>query len=515
MLLLSLLGALAWAADPPPGADGPPRLPRAESWDVYGDARLRADTLGPFVLDATGFAQPTPFWMESRLLAGATVRRSPTFRVDLEIEALNGRFAGPLAPLGTAATDHPFAVRRADRGDLPRVLPRKLALTWGARPARLLLGAQTFTWGTGMLANDGAGDPVFGDARTGSVVARLGGAFAPWSAQDGSPVQGLGALLAADAVLRDDNASLVEGDVAFAGVAGLRWVLRRAELGALGLVRTQVDRPDTLGGEDLRTTGTPAETQVWPVDVYARTDLLPASHAHRLRLEGEAVWVRGRSTRPQLDSTWEGGAEVRQFGAVARARWDAPWRSTLQVEGGYASGDNDPRDATARSFTMHSDHNVGIVLFEQVLPLMGARAADRLADPSLTAQVAPGLRYTIPQGGVSNALYAFPTLRWRPASPVELRLGWVAARSAGDLIDPYHSAVAGGWPRGFGGDFSADTSRSLGHELDGGARLQLALPGAVRAEFGAEAAVFFPGAAFAGVLADPVRAARGRLSVSW
>lgn len=515
MLLPCLLGAVVAAAEPAPGADLPPRAPRAEGWDVYGEARLRADTLGAFPIDADGTAQPTPRWMESRLVAGASVRRSPTFKVDLEIEALNGRFAGPTTPLGTAATDHPFAVRRADRGDLPRVLPRKLALTWGARPARLLVGAQTFTWGTGMLANDGAGDPAFGDARTGSVVARLGGAFAPWSTVEGSPVQGLGGLLAADAVLRDDNASLVDGDLALAGVAGLRWVLRRAEIGALGIVRSQVDRTDTLAGVDLRPGATPAETLVWPVDVYARAELLPRGAAHRLRVEGEAVWVRGQSTRPYLESTWEDGAAVRQFGALARARWDAPWRTTLLVEGGYASGDNDPRDATARTFTMHSDHNVGIVLFEQVLPLLAARAADRVADPGLTAEVAPGLRYTIPQGGVSNAIYAFPVLRWRPARPVELRFGWVAARAAGDLIDPYHSAVAGGWPRSYGGAFSADTGRGLGHELDGGARLNLGLPGAVRAELGAEAAIFLPGDAFAGVLVDPVRAARGRLSVFW
>ena len=72
------------------------------------------------------------------------------------------------------------------------------------------------------------------------------------------------------------------------------------------------------------------------------------------------------------------------------------------------------RDATSRTFSMHSDHEVGLLLFEQVIPLLTARAADRGVDPALLARPTPGARNLVNQGQVSNAVYVFPTVRYRP-----------------------------------------------------------------------------------------------------
>jgi hypothetical protein len=228
--------------------------------------------------------------------------------------------------------------------------------------------------------------------------------------------------------------------------------------------------------------------------------------------------VRGWTDRPYIEETVPDGAQLRSLGALLRATYeDDPLRLTARVEGGYASGDNDPRDAVVRGFTMHTDHNVGIILFEQALPLMGARAADRVADPALMAVPPSGLRYTIPQGGVTNAIYAFPTLRWRPWVPLELRAGAVLAKGAGDVIDVYHSGISGGWPATPGGALIGDSApaRGLGVELDAAIRADLALPGATRLQLGVEGATWRPGPAFAGVIDDPVHALRLRAALGW
>ena len=73
------------------------------------------------------------------------------------------------------------------------------------------------------------------------------------------------------------------------------------------------------------------------------------------------------------------------------------------LETGWASGDGNNGDETARSFSLHSDYNVGLVLFDEVLPSLQARSVERLADASLSAVPAPGLQYAVPQGGVNNS----------------------------------------------------------------------------------------------------------------
>lgn len=525
-------GPEAAAAAPAPGAlphgaDLGGRAPRGAQWDAWGEARGRSEHLSAFALDDRGTPQPTGQWFETRLIAGGRFLPADGLRLELELEALNGRIAGDGTDLGAAATADPFAYpRAAGFWDSPerwaQVLPRKAMIGVDRPTWRASLGAQTFTWGTGMLANAGDGDPAFGDARTGSVVARAGLVATPWRQREGRAAQGLGFVLATDVVLRDDNASWAAGDRVFQGVGGLRWRLRRAELGALAVVRRQADREDPLrpvdpAAADPEGAGTTARAT--PLDLYAKVQVLGAPDGlQRLVLEGELVHVRGWTDRPYLEETVPDGAQLRSLGALLRATYeDDPLRLTARVEGGYASGDNDPRDAVVRGFTMHTDHNVGIILFEQALPLMGARAADRVADPALMAVPPSGLRYTIPQGGVTNAIYAFPTLRWRPWVPLELRAGAVLAKGAGDVIDVYHSGISGGWPATPGGALIGDSApaRGLGVELDAAIRADLALPGATRLQLGVEGATWRPGPAFAGVIDDPVHALRLRAALGW
>lgn len=474
----------------------------------WGEARLRVTTARRFVLEA-GEARDPGTWVSSRVVVGAATSFTPDLRGELEVEGLNGLVAGDTTDLGTATAARPFPVARDGRGDLGRVLPRKAFVTWKTKVGALLAGAQTFGWGTGMLANDGTADDRFGDAWSGNVVARL--AFATRPIASGSPfLRSTTVFLGGDFVLRDDNASAWDGDRAFSAVAGVRASHDGDALGFLCALRHQIDREDPFRPGDPR-----ARTSVVVLDAHGRwTANLPGQ---RLILEAELAAVLGRTTRPWSEVTYRDGAAVRQLGGLGRLRWDLGAHLSVTQEGGYASGDADPRDGVARTFTMHTDHNVGLVLFEHVLPLLSAYGADRAASPTLVGTPSPGLRFAINPGAVQNAIYTHSIVRLRPVAGLDVRVGYLFAIPAADLVDAYQTGVRGGFPTSAGG--VTQSRAAYGHEVDARATYDVPLPrGFLRV--GAEVGVLFPGGAFAFVPglvpttgARPITVARGLLSL--
>jgi hypothetical protein len=497
------------------GADKPVRERRDPSWDAWGELRGRVNGMSDPALDPQGTTSGRTVFLQSRLLAGADWRPTENITVEMELEALNGHLAGETTAVGTGYADDVFRVRRADSRDLRRILPRKLGVSvLFPKAGQLRVGAQMFSWGTGMLANDGAGDPDFGDANTGSTVARVGFFTQPWknSARANDPAKGLTIFAAGDVVLRDDNADLFLGDLAVAGILGLRFAHPWVDAGVFGVARWQRDRDDVYNPRPDRTTVT-----AFPVDLYAKVLLLPPGHAHRLVLEGEGVLIHGVTDRPYLDETVEGGGRIQSVGGLGRLRYDNDQlRITAKLEAGFASGDNDPRDAVTRQFSFHSDYNVGMLLFEEILPLVTARSVDRAADPNLVGVPSSGARYTVNQGTVTNAVYLNPVLRYRPLPLLDLRLGYVAAWSAGDFVDAFETGANGGYNTTPGGVRGGE--HFLGHELDLGVRYTFQLPGRTAIEIGLEGSAFLPGAAFDGVGGDRLGTqglGRGRLAFQW
>ena len=114
---------------------------------------------------------------------------------------------------------------------------------------------------------------------------------------------------------------------------------------------------------------------------------------------------------------------MRSAGGIARISYEDE-AVTVALEGGYASGDNDPQDDVVRQFTFNTAYTVGMVLFQHVLPMVTARSADRLMDPGLLAESPSGMRFTVNQGAVRNAAYLNPTLVWR------MMPGWAARLAA-------------------------------------------------------------------------------------
>lgn len=492
------------------GADLPVRPPRSPLGDLWGEARARLEHLAPLGLDAQGTLQSTKQWLATRVVAGGRLHVSDRLQVDLELEGANGLAAGDRIALGTAYTGRPFLQARDNTSDLSRVVPRKAMLTWTTDLGQVLVGAQSFGWGAGLLASDGKLDNDFGDAQLGNVVARLALATRPLARWATQPLwRDLAVFVAADYVLRDDNASVWDGDRAQAGVLGVRASDQHLALGLLVALRNQTDRYDaTRPGDKLAT------TQIIATDAWARWQR-PVGPV-RLGLEGEVAVIAGHTTRPYSDETLANGADVRQVGALGRLRVDHDAsHTTWKLQAGYASGDNDIRDGTARQFTMHSDHRVGLVLFGQVLPLLQARSLDRLADPGLVAVRPPAARFAVQAGGqVANAAYLQPVVRWRPLPPLDVRLGYVLAVAAADVADPYQTAIRGGFATTPGG--TVQGGRTYGHEVDARVSWDVALPQQVTLRVGAEGGVLVPGAALAGVVGlDTPWLARGLLTVLW
>lgn len=501
-------------ATPVFGADSVPRAPRGSNWDVRGQARFRFNQASDFATDDVGTRHGREAWTETRLVLGGFWNPIERMHLEVEIDGLNGQASGDVTTLGQQIDEDLFRISRYDQQDLRRVYPRKALIQFDTSFARFIVGAQTFGWGTGMLANDGLSDQDFGDAWRGSLVARIAVLTQPLRNRSTSAVgRGWTLLAAGDRVIEDDNASWYDGDDAWSAILGTRIDTARWSVGAFNALRWQTDRPDPLYPVDRRTT-----VQVNSVDVYGKWTITEPGGDHRLQLEGEAALIVGRTDRPWLDETFEDGARVQSMGALARLRYDSQAaRLTARLDAGYASGDNDPRDDVARGFSFHSDYNVGLILFDQVMPMLTARAGDRVFDPDLLAVPPSGVRFTVAQGGVTNAGYLNPVVRWQPVNGLDARLGWLYAVAAAELVDVYQSALAGGYDTGFGGVTGG--SRVLGNEVNLGLRYTFDFDDSTAVRFGGEGGVFLPGAAFDGVGGEDglptLTMWRGTLDVLW
>lgn len=472
----------------------------------YGEARARGLLATRFVADEQGRALDSAVWSMTRIIGGVRRVLSPRLTYEVELEALSGFVGGQSTELGMNATDRPFPTSRTGMASLARVLPRKLNVQWTTSVGRVVAGAQTFTWGSGMLANDGTGDPDFGDAWTGNIVARLAFATQPLAKTAApAPLRTIAMFAAGDFVLRDDNASVYDGDRAFSGSFGILADEPSHGAGVLASVRRQRDRvdPGLPAGERARTTA-------YVLDVFARGSVA-LTRNDRLVLEVEGALVRGETTRLLSEATFGRAADLRQLGGLARVGWRHADTASVHVETGLASGDNDPRDATARTFTMHSDHQVGLVLFDQVLPLVTARAVDRASDPALVGVPMAGMRFAINPGAVQNAIYGTAVVRARPYRSLDARLGYLYAVPAADILDVYQTAMQGGFTTGYGG--RVHDRSPYGHELDARATYDIAVPRDLELRVGADAGVLFPGAAFAGV--DRIRPTGGDARALW
>lgn len=485
-------------------------LPKPASIRLDGQLVFDYMLLSAFDLDDEGTPSDRQSWGHTRAVLGLDWDALPYMKAVFGAEAFSGTAFGDLSSQGDAVGVHTFSARRNTNFGVGEFVLREGYLDFDVLVGRLKVGRQGVHWGTGMLVNNGLGDPDFGRAYRGNISDRIVFGTKPFALT--APyrwMEDLALFVAADRAVRDDNASLLRKDETIGGVFGALVDHRRTKIGFILSYRSQKDRPDGLHPTGERTT-----VDALTTDLYFRHFFNPVKAPKTLFVEGEVALITGHTDRPYLEETFVDGADVLSMGGLFRVGYeDRPNRLFTKLEAGFASGDNDGRDDVARSFRFNSDYRLGLILFDQVLPLMTARSADRLTDPGLLGQPPGGLRFTVNQGVVTNAWYLYPFVRYAPIADLELRLGYILAHGMADVVDLFSSGTRAGYNTTVGGQ--APGERGLGQEIDASARYTLAISDDIALRLGVEGAVYLPGTAFEGVLDDPVTMVRTTMDVRW
>ncbi|MBI2890511.1 MAG: hypothetical protein HYY13_06965 [Nitrospirae bacterium] len=350
----------------------------------------------------------------------------------------------------------------------------------------LRVGRQPSDWGMGIVANDGdRRRNDFGDNYYGDTGDRIVFATKPLGA-DGPLVTAFG------------FGQVVEDDI----LSGADDVLE-------GLAAVMADYGTTkCGTYVVYRSHAKSDTDLYIVDLYGRGE------KWGWFAESEAAFVMGQSRLFNSNDTLR--RSVEQFGgAVNVGALEGSLRPALEV--GLASGDgNLNADKRISNFRFNPDHNVGLILFEELLP----RITEEILHEDIRKNVGlvPVAAQHFPtEGRVTNAVYLFPRVSYPVSSRVEARVGLVQAWALKDVVNPANlvTPATGGTNTGLRG---ADPSaRNYGTELDAGVEYEFEEP----FRLGAQGAVLFPGDVFdvgddlGNKLRAPGTVAKGLLRFTW
>ncbi|MBM4353875.1 MAG: hypothetical protein FJ109_08775 [Deltaproteobacteria bacterium] len=516
-VVLAVLLAVSGSARAEYSTEVKPQLEEGNAWNPWmGSYRFVFHRLSDFDLDAEGSGSPISAFAEQRL------RISPAFtwkglHLEASVDVFNGQIFGDHEAL--AADYLRYDRRDEDYGlDISRFLVRKAFVQWRSPIGLLRVGQQASEYGLGMLSNSGEDDEKrFGVRRYGDIVDRVLFATTPFLPLTGKGRWGehLTLFAAGDLVFRDENADLLEDDRAWMANGGILFNHPDFTNGAIFTWRTPQDRD----GDDL----TAYVVNVNGKNRFKLTEETDDKKGMAVRFDYELAALWGHTTRYQQLGT-EDGLDLRAFGGIGRAAFEKPeWGFDLVFELGYASGDSNPYDETSTAFNFDPDYKVGLIFFDEMLPLISARAVEILADPGHTAEPAKGIDLVASQGRVTNSLYYFPQVRYFPDFGIPLLKGMGAMLGALVLTTPaYYSHPY--YTFAHGGDatnhFNVVTdSRYLGTELLAGLQLPFNPWGDhIRITLRGEGACFLPGAALedaSGNLPDPVWKAMGTAALEW
>ncbi len=331
------------------------------------------------------------------------------------------------------------------------------------------VGAMTSQWGLGLVANDGSNglsldrNDWFTLTRAADRNLRLMLHSMPWANHEGSALRGLMFIAALDKVLDDDTATAADGQNAQQVVGAVRMYLAEKRWFGLYYVRRWQHHDVTATwnpGKDLR---------VHVVDAAMDLDWRDKETRQGLRVEAEAAGILGDTS---LSPTPEYARhDVQQLGAFGRATWVgvAGTGLTLQLDGGYFSGDANVDDGKVTAFRADRNLRQGLLLFERVLAWQTGRARRTASDPSLVGVPAEDLDRLASGGAVFDAITVYPKIGYRIFDWLEVYGGALLAWAPSPLVDPLHTRTdAGGLPINFAGQ-KAD-GRYLATEIDLGAR---------------------------------------------
>ncbi len=359
---------------------------------------------------------------------------------------------------------------------------KRLWAEWKTAFGLLRVGRQPSHWGLGILANDGNGfRNDFGDAYQGATYDRIifatrpvslikgihaiaTGKATPDPADDPGIITAIGfdklvnssAITFRKKITDDDNIS----DENAEGTSGIRqspiWLSDQGDDVLEMIYVLMFKREDWQVGKEIMdlTVGTywvnrwqrSTESNVWIPDVYLRWAMRGAF------VEAEFYHIFGSTDAiaPDFDKTTEASIT----GLVARAGYENPTFTGL-FEVGYASGDDSILDDKFTGRPIHSDYNVGLILYEQLL-------AQRTIEKFVGDEDTQGLWS---KGGVYNSTYINPRFKFRPGDIWEFRLGFLMAwaNEVDGAIIPY-----------LGNESAGDITETklLGAEIDFGVHMK-------------------------------------------
>lgn len=352
----------------------------------------------------------------------------------------------------------------------------------------LRIGHEGSKWGLGIVANDGSVENIWGDDYIGDIVER---AMVILPVKE-KPLTLFG--LALDFPFRDSFGGLYYGDLPLQGIFLFMMRGKDWEAGIYIVQRYQeFDEGGMLNGRAY--------------DLYFKW------MNSRVTISGEGALMEGRTDYLRSYSAPK-GVNVLSGGGVIRG--DVKFgRHFIRVEGGVATGDQNPFDKKLTQFSFNPDYNVGIVLFEEVRALISLADSGRVANPQIAGSPAPGVRLIPTNGGVSNCIYGTISGIIRPYESGTLKVGYIWARAVVRPIDMFRTFENGGVPTNYLG--RPYPGLEYGHEFDLGFSHNFALrSGELTAGF--EYGILITGNAFKdefGNRQSTISKFQGRLGLKW
>lgn len=433
-----LLVAFAQAAEP-------------VEFSTAGEARLLGTLPPELVVDTEGTALGQGAVMDSRLRVGLDAGAG-AWKLGTEWDLFDGQLAGDAwdVPGEVDARDRQIVgVWRADAFSA-----RRLAAEGKVGPVAVQAGLMTSHWGLGMVANDGAHDPLFGRADFGDRVIRVRLATRPF----GKGEVPLAFVLAADRVVEDELAEwgpLVGGQAAYQGIASVLWADKEArKVGLYGVYRHQAET-------DGRT------TTAGVLDLYGDVPLKAGGWT--VRVAAEAAGILGRTDRAQSYNALE-GLDVRSAGAtgLVEVRPDT-FAGRALVRGGWASGDGDPDDGASNDFTFDRDFDVGMVLFDEVQGAIDAATYAQVSDPSHSGGAPDGAETLVAEGAFRHATFVQPAIGATPLPWLDVQAGVSLAWNTSPISQAFATYRSGGVPANHLGE--PTSGYWLGSEIDWAVKL--------------------------------------------
>ncbi len=462
----------AWLPEPcaawPAASDGGPRtcwdVPRSgTTFMVSGQARAIGTVYPDFPVDDEGTEVGQGPTLDQRLRLSAGVGWH-AMTVSTEWDLFTGQVAGD--PWDIEGQED---ARRRDRmGVLHRdsFVPRRAAFDLvlrdkQGRPVPWLIaqgGLMPATWwGLGILANGGDRDALFGRVDRGDRMLRARVSVAPIvRGQDRLPLY---FTVGGDLVIEDDTAQWASGQRAYHVIASVLW--RGPDATEAGVFFTQ--RVQREAGD------APRPTVASVVDVYAAGVVPLGAGGWALHLATEDALIAGRTER-SLGYAFPEGSRLLSGALVAHAHVDAPGGVfRAHVRGGWTSATGDPDQGSVHDFTLDANHNVGLVLFDELMGGIEAGTWALLNDETLTGGPPQGAEALVTEGSVRRAAWVWPILEGQPLDWLRVRGGYLAAWSTGPIAQPFYTARAGGVPTNHLDRPTA--GRFMGHELQWGVDL--------------------------------------------